>query len=119
MDHRKVVDGVLWRTRSGSAWRDLPPEYGNWKPQLKCPRHTVLRLYWTLPGTGDPALFYPLSFSSSSLTNCSGTCTATTSPRTVITPFTTIHSSITTLRPFTPFTFARISSTCPIGVGLR
>jgi transposase len=31
MDHRKVVDGVLWRTRSGSAWRDLPPEYGNWK----------------------------------------------------------------------------------------
>ena len=31
MDHRKVINGVLWRTRSGSAWRDLPPEYGNWK----------------------------------------------------------------------------------------
>ncbi|QNK82131.1 transposase [Nakamurella sp. PAMC28650] len=24
VDHRRVVDGVLWRTRSGSAWRDLP-----------------------------------------------------------------------------------------------
>src|SRR5450631_4276558 len=31
MDHRQVIDGVLWRTRSGCAWRDLPPEYGNWK----------------------------------------------------------------------------------------
>ena len=31
MDHRKVINGVLWRTRSGCAWRDLPPEYGNWK----------------------------------------------------------------------------------------
>ena len=31
IDHRKVINGVLWRTRSGSAWRDLPPDYGNWK----------------------------------------------------------------------------------------
>ena len=31
MDHRKVVDGVLWRTRTGSPWRDLPACYGNWK----------------------------------------------------------------------------------------
>jgi transposase len=31
MDHRKVVDGVMFRTRSGCAWRDLPPGYGNWK----------------------------------------------------------------------------------------
>lgn len=30
-DHRRVIDGVIWRTRSGSPWRDLPPEYGNWK----------------------------------------------------------------------------------------
>jgi transposase len=26
-----VIDGVIWRTRSGSPWRDLPAEYGNWK----------------------------------------------------------------------------------------
>ena len=30
-DHRAVIDGVLWRTRTGSPWRDLPAEYGNWK----------------------------------------------------------------------------------------
>jgi transposase len=30
-DHRMVVDGVLWRTRTGSPWRDLPGSYGNWK----------------------------------------------------------------------------------------
>ena len=26
-----VVDGVLWRTRTGSPWRDLPASYGRWK----------------------------------------------------------------------------------------
>lgn len=31
MDHRQVIDGVLWRTRTGSPWRDLPGSYGNWK----------------------------------------------------------------------------------------
>ena len=31
MDHRQVIDGVLWRTRTGCPWRDLPADYGNWK----------------------------------------------------------------------------------------
>lgn len=26
-----MLDGVFWRTRTGSPWRDLPREYGNWK----------------------------------------------------------------------------------------
>ncbi|MCX6462510.1 MAG: IS5 family transposase [Pseudonocardiales bacterium] len=30
-DHRQVVNGVFWRTRCGSPWRDLPVEYGHWK----------------------------------------------------------------------------------------
>jgi transposase len=30
-DHRTVVNGVLWRTRTGSPWRDLPESYGCWK----------------------------------------------------------------------------------------
>jgi transposase len=30
-DHRQVVNGVLWRTRTGSPWRDLPASYGCWK----------------------------------------------------------------------------------------
>ncbi len=31
LDHRMVINGAMWRTRSGSPWRDLPPEYGKWK----------------------------------------------------------------------------------------
>ena len=31
LDHRQVINGVLWRTRTGSPWRDLPGEFGNWK----------------------------------------------------------------------------------------
>ena len=30
-DHRMVINGVLWRTRTGSPWRDLPGCYGTWK----------------------------------------------------------------------------------------
>jgi transposase len=30
-DHRQVIDGIMWRTRTGSPWRDLPPVYGHWK----------------------------------------------------------------------------------------
>jgi len=31
VDHRLIIIGVLWRTRTGAPWRDLPPCYGNWK----------------------------------------------------------------------------------------
>jgi transposase len=31
VDHRMVINGVLWRTRTGSPWRDVPCCYGNWK----------------------------------------------------------------------------------------
>jgi transposase len=30
-DHRMVVNGILFRSRAGCPWRDLPAEYGNWK----------------------------------------------------------------------------------------
>lgn len=26
-----MVNGILWRTRTGSPWRDLPASYGCWK----------------------------------------------------------------------------------------
>ncbi len=29
-DNRKFVDAVLWIARTGSHWRELPPEFGNW-----------------------------------------------------------------------------------------
>jgi transposase len=30
-DHRTVINGVFFRTRTGCPWRDLPGGYGNWK----------------------------------------------------------------------------------------
>jgi len=27
-NHRKTLEGVAWRFRTGSPWRDLPPEFG-------------------------------------------------------------------------------------------
>jgi transposase len=30
-DHRQVINGILWRLRTGSAWRDLPERYGPWQ----------------------------------------------------------------------------------------
>ena len=29
-DNRLFVEAVLWVARTGSPWRDLPPELGNW-----------------------------------------------------------------------------------------
>ena len=29
-DNRSVVNGILWRLRTGAPWRDLPERYGNW-----------------------------------------------------------------------------------------
>jgi transposase len=30
-DHRVVTNGILWRTRTGAPWRDVPDRYGKWK----------------------------------------------------------------------------------------
>jgi transposase len=29
-DHRRVLDAIFWISRTGSSWRDLPAELGNW-----------------------------------------------------------------------------------------
>ena len=29
-DNRLFVEAVLWIARTGSPWRDLPPQFGNW-----------------------------------------------------------------------------------------
>ena len=44
-DHRTMIDGILFRTRTGCPWRDLPAEYGNWKTVYG--RHRR----WSLDGT--------------------------------------------------------------------
>ena len=28
---RQLIDGIRWRIRTGSPWRDVPPEYGPWQ----------------------------------------------------------------------------------------
>ena len=28
---RRLIDGIRWRIRAGSPWRDVPPEYGPWQ----------------------------------------------------------------------------------------
>ncbi len=49
-DHRMVIDGVLFRTRTGCPWRDLPEGYGNWKTVYN--RHRR----WSLDGTWERVL---------------------------------------------------------------
>ena len=30
-DNRTFIDAVFWILRTGAPWRDLPPDYGDWK----------------------------------------------------------------------------------------
>lgn len=30
-DHRRVINGILWKLRTGALWRDLPGRYGPWQ----------------------------------------------------------------------------------------
>ena len=30
LDHRRILNGILWVLRTGAPWRDLPERYGRW-----------------------------------------------------------------------------------------
>ncbi|MEU3468966.1 IS5 family transposase [Streptomyces sp. NPDC006687] len=49
-DHRQVVNGILFRVRTGIPWRDLPERYGSWKTVYE--RHRR----WSADGTWDRIL---------------------------------------------------------------
>lgn len=49
-DHRRVVNGILFRVRTGIPWRDLPERFGSWKTVYE--RHRR----WSADGTGDRIL---------------------------------------------------------------
>ena len=34
-DHRRVVEAIAWRYRTGAPWRDLPAEFGPWQTAWK------------------------------------------------------------------------------------
>ena len=44
-DHRTVLEGICWRYRTGSPWRDLPADFGPWQTVWK--RH----YRWSKDGT--------------------------------------------------------------------
>jgi transposase len=31
VDHRRILNGILWILRTGAPWRDLPERYGPWR----------------------------------------------------------------------------------------
>ncbi|OMH22975.1 hypothetical protein BKD30_15015 [Tersicoccus phoenicis] len=45
-----MINGVLWRTRTGAPWRDLPAPYGPWKTVYN--RHRR----WSADGTWEKVL---------------------------------------------------------------
>lgn len=49
-EHRTVVEGILWRLRTGAPWRDLPERYGPWQSV-----YTRFRR-WQAAGVWDRAL---------------------------------------------------------------
>jgi transposase len=46
-DHRTVINGILWKLRTGAPWRDLPERYGPW---TTCHDRYVR---WQRDGTSD------------------------------------------------------------------
>jgi putative transposase len=44
-DHRQVMEGIAWRYRTGSPWRNLPARFGPWQTVWK--RHNR----WSADGT--------------------------------------------------------------------
>jgi len=49
-DHRRVLNGILWKLRTGAPWRDVPACYGPWQT---C--HSRL-VRWQRDGTWDRLL---------------------------------------------------------------
>ncbi|OLZ61369.1 IS5 family transposase [Streptomyces sp. IMTB 2501] len=45
--HRRAIDGILFRQRTGVPWRDLPARFGKWKTMYE--RHRR----WSADGTWD------------------------------------------------------------------
>src|SRR5918992_6339992 len=50
VDHRRILNGILWVLRTGAPWRDLPERYGSW-------RTVASRFYrWQRAGVWDRVL---------------------------------------------------------------
>lgn len=49
-DHRRVINGILWKLATGVPWRDLPERYGPWQTCYERYRR------WQHDGTWDRLL---------------------------------------------------------------
>ncbi len=45
-NHRQVVEGIVYRYRTGVAWRDLPAEFGPWQTVWKRHRRFSMDGTW-------------------------------------------------------------------------
>lgn len=50
LDNRKILNGIVWKFRTGTAWRDVPERYGPWATL-----HTRFRR-WAMDGTFERML---------------------------------------------------------------
>jgi transposase len=50
VEHRRIINGILWRERTGAPWRDLPDRYGPWSTVYSRFRR------WRLAGIWDRIL---------------------------------------------------------------
>lgn len=50
LDDRRVLNGIVWRFRTGAPWRDVPERYGSWRSL-----HTRFRR-WAKDGTFEQML---------------------------------------------------------------
>lgn len=62
-DNRMFVEGILWIARTGSPWRDLPPEFGKWNTAFRRYRDwaradVFARIFEAL--SGDPDMEYAM-----------------------------------------------------------
>ena len=62
-DGRQFLEAVLWIARTGSPWRDLPAEFGNWNTVFQrfrywAERGVFERIFEAL--SGDPDLEYAM-----------------------------------------------------------
>lgn len=55
LDHRLIVNTILWLTRTGAPWRDLPDRYGSWKSVYSRFRR------WSEQGIWEQVLDAPLA----------------------------------------------------------
>ena len=47
-NHRRVLDGIFWITRTGSQWRDLPEEFVKWSSVYRQFRRWAVAGLWDL-----------------------------------------------------------------------